>query len=156
MANFKFESMLLFCRRDTALCGPRYVVRAWIFGSDRSSSSHFVRPSVRPAQVCLEQSIFIFQGQRAIREQSESTQWALRALKLESYCRSLKYCVLYFFCKFELSTTTTSNNSSSSFLHESSFGTPSSGPQQADFKPYGSAWVHAVCLAWLCFWIDLN
>ena len=29
--------------------------------------------SVRPASVCLEQSIFIFQGQRAIREQSEST-----------------------------------------------------------------------------------
>ena len=48
-----------------------------IFGSDRSSRSHNVRPSVRSVQVCLEQSIFIFLGQRALREQAKSNQ-ALR------------------------------------------------------------------------------
>ena len=47
----------------------------------------YVRASVRPVQVCLEQSIFIFLGQRAIR--------AIKALKSESYSRSLKYCVLF-------------------------------------------------------------
>ena len=34
-----------------------------IFGSDRSSRSLNVCPCVCPAQVCLEQSIFIFLGQ---------------------------------------------------------------------------------------------
>ena len=53
-----------------------------------------VRASVRPVQVCLEQSIFIFLGQRAVRKQSENTHRALRALKSDSYSRSLKYRVL--------------------------------------------------------------
>ena len=44
--------------------------------------------SVRPAHYALEQSIFIFLGQRAIREQS-SSQRALRAIKSESDSRSL-------------------------------------------------------------------
>ena len=67
--------------------------------------------SVRPVQVCLEQSIFIILAQIfkqsvrnksaviehsestkwEIREQSESTQRATRALKSESYSRNLKY-----------------------------------------------------------------
>ena len=63
-------------------------------GSDRSSINadlcSSVRPSVRPVQVCLEQSIFIFLGQRAVRKQSENTH-------TESYSRSLKYCVLLMF-----------------------------------------------------------
>ena len=54
----------------------------------------FVRESVPPVQVCIEQSISITQGQRALREQSENTHRALSALKSESYTRSLKYCVL--------------------------------------------------------------
>ena len=54
------------------------------FGSDKSSRSHFVCLSVCPGQVCLEQSI----------SRSESNQRAIRALKSESYSRSLKYCVL--------------------------------------------------------------
>ena len=73
-----------------------------------------VRSDVCLVQVCLEQSIFIFLGQRAIeqsesnrvvREQSQNSQRAirehsgchkraLRALKSDSYSRSLKYCVL--------------------------------------------------------------
>ena len=50
--------------------------------------------SVCQGQVCLEQSIFIFLGQRAIKEHSESN----RAVKkqLESYSRSLKYCLLFY------------------------------------------------------------
>ena len=47
-----------------------------------------VTMSVCPLQSCLEQLIFIFLGQIAIRERS-SSQRALRALKLESYSRSL-------------------------------------------------------------------
>ena len=41
-----------------------------LFGSDRSPRSHYLCLSVCPLQVCLEQSIFIFLGQRAIREHS--------------------------------------------------------------------------------------
>ena len=37
--------------------------------------------SVRPAQTCLEQSIFTFLGQ--IREQSETIQRAIRAINLQ-------------------------------------------------------------------------
>ena len=84
------RSEWIFPSLHTPYCKP-------VFGSDRSSSSHFVCPSVCPAQVCLEQSIFIFLGQRAIRalkKQSESTQKAIKAIKSESYSRSLKYCVL--------------------------------------------------------------
>ena len=44
------------------------IERIIFLGSDRSSRSHNVCLSVCPAQVCLEQSIFIFLGQRAIRE----------------------------------------------------------------------------------------
>ena len=55
-----------------------------------------VHSSVRSVQTCLEQSIFIFLGQRELREHSESTQRtlkehskncqrALKALKSESY-----------------------------------------------------------------------
>ena len=49
----------------------------WLRQELKESQSSFVRPSVRPVQVCLEQSIFIFLGQRAIGElsgQSESNQ----------------------------------------------------------------------------------
>ena len=38
----------------------------------------YVRMYVRPVQVCLEQSIFIFLGQRAVREHSENTRRALK------------------------------------------------------------------------------
>ena len=93
-----------------------------VFGSDRSPRSANLRSFVRPVQVCLDQSIFIFLDQRAIRtirersgntkniqktirEQSASNQrvirehWesilrAIRALKSESYSRSLKDFVL--------------------------------------------------------------
>ena len=37
--------------------------RVPFFGSDRSSRSHNVRPSVRPVQVCLKLSIFILLNQ---------------------------------------------------------------------------------------------
>ena len=58
-------------------CFMGHVFSACIFfGSDRSPRSHFVRLSVCPVTSCLEQLIFIFLGQRAIREQS-STQRAL-------------------------------------------------------------------------------
>ena len=49
--------------------------------------------SVRLVQVCLELSIFIFLGQRAIREQSESN----RANCVLLYCQAptkTKYCIL--------------------------------------------------------------
>ena len=53
-----------------------------------------MRACVRPVQVCLEQSIFIFLGQIALREQSENTHRAL------TYSRSLKYCVLLAMLQF--------------------------------------------------------
>ena len=55
---------------------------------DRSSRSHFVvHPSVRPVTNCLKQSIFIFLGQRAVREHSEH--------KNQSHTvGAFKYCVL--------------------------------------------------------------
>ena len=56
-------------------CTTQYRI---VFGSDRSSRNadvlSFVRSFGCSVQVCLEQSIFIFLGQRAIRELSESTQ----------------------------------------------------------------------------------
>ena len=61
----------------------------------------WVRPFVRLVQTCLEQSIFIFLGQRAIKEHWEHSvihQRAIKALKSESYSRSLKYCVLFLGC----------------------------------------------------------
>ena len=60
------------------------IMEKYIFGSDRSSSSHNLRVSVRSVQTCLEQSIFIFLGQRsirALREQSESTHSTQVALR---------------------------------------------------------------------------
>ena len=66
--------------------------------------SFVCRPSVCLVQVCLEQSIIISENIQSIRwtirEQSETTQRAIRALKSESYNRSLKYCVL-FFCTYK-------------------------------------------------------
>ena len=55
--------------------------------------------------VDLEQSIFIFLGQTALRERSKSNpalrehSESIKALKSESYHRSLKYCVLFFHCE---------------------------------------------------------
>ena len=80
-----------------------------IFGSDRSSRNANVRMLICSVQDCLEQSNFIYLGQRAIREQSkhsegnqrtarehsehsESTQRALREKPKHS-----KYCVLFMF-----------------------------------------------------------
>ena len=51
-----------------------------------------VRPFVCAGQSCIEQSIFIFLGQRSIREPSR----AIRALKSESSSRSFKYCSLIY------------------------------------------------------------
>ena len=48
-----------------------------VLGSDRSSSTAYVCVSVCMEQTCLEQLIFIFLGQRAIKEKS-STKRALR------------------------------------------------------------------------------
>ena len=39
--------------------------------------------SVCPAQVCLEQTIFIFLGQRALRKQSKSNQRAVNAFTIK-------------------------------------------------------------------------
>ena len=52
-----------------------------------------VCPSVRAGQVCLEQSIFIYLSQRAIRalrEQSENSQRALRAVRALRALRALR------------------------------------------------------------------
>ena len=58
-----------------------------VFGSDRSSRSHYVCSSVRSVQTCLELSFFIILAQifklsvrneSAVSEHSESTQRALR------------------------------------------------------------------------------
>ena len=84
---------------NSVLCPPFFQCPLVIFGSDRSSRCHNVHPSICAGQSCLEQSIFIFLGLRAIRalrEKSESNQRAIRVLKSESYSRSLKYCVLLF------------------------------------------------------------
>ena len=62
----------------------------------------FVRPSVRPVQTCLEQSIFIILGQ-ILREHSESTQRAIReqsvitqSIKIRvNTVGAYKYCVLF-------------------------------------------------------------
>ena len=64
--------------------------------------SFWLKLSVHAAQTCLEQLIFIFLGQRALRRQSEksesdiralkhseSTNRAFRALKSDSYSQSL-------------------------------------------------------------------
>ena len=47
-----------------------------LFGSDRSSRN----ADLRSVQVCLEQSIFIFPGQRALRGPSEHSESNQRAL----------------------------------------------------------------------------
>ena len=62
----------------------RHVFRAYCNFWLRQELKMSQCPSVCLAQVCLQQSIFIFLGQRTI-----------RALKSESYSRSLKYCVLF-------------------------------------------------------------
>ena len=69
----------------------------WLRQELKKSLCLSVHLSVRPAQVCLEQSIFIFLGQRAI-EQSKSTRRTLRE-HLKPYYQShtvgaFKYCVL--------------------------------------------------------------
>ena len=66
-----------------------------LFGSDRSSRSHNLRPSVRSVQVCLELSIFKQSviSQSAVSQQSARSQIAVRAFK--SVSKSLKYCVLF-------------------------------------------------------------
>ena len=63
----------------------------WLRQELKESLCLSVRPSVCPAQVFLEQSIFIFLSPRALIKRSENSQ---RALKSKSYSRSLRYCVL--------------------------------------------------------------
>ena len=57
---------------NCAPCIERYDA-ANIFGSDRSPRNAIVCPSIRAAQSALEQSIFIFLGQRALRKQPKSS-----------------------------------------------------------------------------------
>ena len=76
----------------------RYFLFFWVlkflslFGSDRSSRNANLRSFVRLVQTCLELSLAVnlhlsrSESNRAVRKQSESTK---RALKSESYCRSL-------------------------------------------------------------------
>ena len=54
------------------------------FGSDRSSRSHDLCLSVTSVTSCLEQSLFIFLGQRAIRALREQSQNTKREIS-ESY-----------------------------------------------------------------------
>ena len=66
---------------DLTLISPHFGLYLHLFGSDRSSRNADVRMFVRLVQVCLEQSTFIFLGQRAIRAlrgQSEGNQRAIR------------------------------------------------------------------------------
>ena len=100
--------------KDLLLLRKTKICILLVFGSDRSSRSHFMCPSVCPAQVCLEQSKFIILAQifkqsvrnksavsehfvstqRAIREQSESNQRAISEhsehQNKSQYSRSLK------------------------------------------------------------------
>ena len=54
-----------------------------LFGSVKSSRSHNLRPSVRSFQTCLEQSIFMFLCQRALREQSSIQSIKIRVIQSE-------------------------------------------------------------------------
>ena len=84
--------LMLWLLSDRSLIATECYVERWrLIGAKYIKVVHIQDIMLKSS---LELSIFIFLGQRALRKWSENTQRAIRALKSESYSRSLKYCVL--------------------------------------------------------------